>query len=214
MLNNLHKKFATLSKREQLIFAVAVLLVFWFGWDSFFYQPTQKQLIAQQQELRNLQMQISAQQLAALKLENSSHIDQNFINRSKLEQLKAEYEQLQNLMMQDDKSLAPPHLIVVALSDILNQNNDLTLIKLDTLPVTPLFKSKQTPQQQYPIYKHGLSITFSGSYLDTLNYLKALENLPWHFLWESIDYQVKQHPTAETTIRLYTLSFKESWLGV
>jgi hypothetical protein len=32
--------------------------------------------------------------------------------------------------------------------------------------------------------------------------------------WDSIDYQVKNYPLAETTIRAYTLSFEESWLGV
>jgi MSHA biogenesis protein MshJ len=102
--------------------------------------------------------------------------------------------------------------MAVALSDILNRNNQLTLIKLDTLPITTLLKSKQP--QLNPIYKHGLTITFSGSYLDTFNYLKALESMPWHFIWESIDYQVKDYPIAETTLRVHTLSFKESWLGV
>jgi len=114
--------------------------------------------------------------------------------------------------MMHDKSLVPPQLMAIALSDILNRNNQLSLIKLDTLPATALTESKQS--QPNTIYKHGLSITFSGSYLDTLNYLKALESLPWHFIWESIDYQVIDYPTAETTIRVYTLSFKESWLGV
>jgi MSHA biogenesis protein MshJ len=108
--------------------------------------------------------------------------------------------------------LVPPQLMSVALSDILNQNNHLTLIKLDTLPVTTLLESKTS--QANPIYKHGLAITFAGSYLDTLNYLKALESLPWHFIWESIDFQVKNYPIAETTIKVYTLSFKEIWLGV
>ncbi|MGZ5007976.1 MAG: hypothetical protein ACXWFI_09595 [Methylobacter sp.] len=211
MLSNLQEKFEALSQREKIIVVGAVLIGIWAGWDNFFYQPTQKKQLALQQQLTGLQQQITDQQLIAIKLENSSHTDPNLDNRNKLTALKAEYNRLQELMMHD-KSLVPPQLMAVALSDILNQNNQLTLIKLDTLPVTTLMESKQP--QSNPVYKHGLAITFSGSYLNTLNYLKALESLPWHFVWESIDYQVKNYPTAETTIKAYTLSFKESWLGV
>ncbi|MDO9047480.1 MAG: hypothetical protein Q7U66_07045 [Methylobacter sp.] len=212
MLNNLQEKFEALTKREKIIVAGAVVIGLWVAWDNFFYQPIHKKQLALQQELTGLNQQITDQQLTTIKLENSSHVDPNLNNRNKLVGLKTEYNHLQELMMQGDKNFVPPHLMAVALSDILNQNSQLTLIKFDTLPVTTLIESKQP--QLNPIYKHGLVITFSGSYLETLNYLKAVESLPWHFIWESINYQVKDYPTAETTIRAYTLSFKESWLVV
>jgi MSHA biogenesis protein MshJ len=212
MLNNLQTKFEALTKREKIIVTAAMALGLWLAWDSFFYQPTQKKQRALQQELTNVRQQITEQQLALIKLENSPHIDPNLNNRNTLARLKTEYNRLHELKMQSGKNFVPPHLMAVALSDILNKNSRLTLIKLDTLPAATLLDSKQP--QQNPVYKHGLVITFSGSYLDTLNYLKALEALPWHFIWESIDYQVKDYPTAETTIKAYTLSFKETWLGV
>jgi MSHA biogenesis protein MshJ len=212
MLNNLQEKIAALTQREKIIVVVAVMLALWVGWDNFFYQAIRKRQRSLQLELSSLKQQISDQQLAAIRLENSPHTDPNLDNQNKLVGLKAEYNSLRGLLMQGDKNFAPPHLMVAALNDILNQNKLLTLVKFDTLPVTTLLKSKQP--QQNPIYKHGLTITFSGRYLDTLNYLKAMESLPWHFIWESIDYQVKNYPTAETTIRVYTLSFKENWLGV
>jgi len=211
MLNKLQEKFASLTQREKIIVFFAVLAGIWAGWDNFFYQPIQKKQHDLQQKLNSLKQQITDQQLTIIKLENSPHTDPNLSNRNRLVELKAEYNRAQELVM-NDKSLVPPQLMATALSDILNQNKQLTLIKLDTLPVTTLLESKQL--QSTPIYKHGLEITFSGSYLDTLNYLKALESLPWHFVWESIAYQVIHYPTAETTIKVYTLSFKESWLGI
>lgn len=212
MLTNLQEKFDALTQREKIIAISALLVGLWVGWDNLFYQPTQKKQKALHQELTSLKQQITSQQLIAITLENSPHIDPNLNNQKKLAEIKVEYKHQQELMMQGDKSFVPPHLMAVALSDILNQNTQLTLIKLNTLPVATLLESKQA--QTDPIYKHGLVITFSGSYLDTLNYLKALESLPWRFIWESIDYQVKDYPIAEATIKAYTLSFKESWLGV
>ncbi len=212
MFNNLQEKFEALAKREKIMVTGTLLLVLAAAWDNFFYQPIQEKQLKLQKELASLKQQIADQQITLIKLGNSPTVDLNLDNRSKLIALKSEYNHLQEQMMQSGKNFAPPHLMAAALSDILNQNSRLTLIKLDTLPVTTLIESK--PQQTNPIYKHGLVITFSGTYLDTLNYLKALESLPWHFIWESIDYQVKDYPVAETTIRAYTLSFKESWLGV
>lgn len=212
MLNNFQEKFAALSQREKIIIIATLLVGLWFGWDNFLYQPNRKKQQALVEEMSKLNVQITEKKIAAIKLESNALTDPNLTNKNKLAELKAEYQRLQERMMEGEKSFVPPHLMAVALGDILNQNNQLTLIKLDTLPVATLIKSKQA--QQNPIYKHGLEITFSGSYLDTLNYLKALEALPWHFIWESVNFQVKEYPTAETTIKTYTLSFKEGWLGV
>ena len=167
MLNNLQEKFEALTKREKIIVVIAVVAGIGVGWDNFFYQPMQKKQQALQLELSNLKQRITDQQLTAINLENSSHIDPNLNNRLKLAELKAEHNRLQELLMHD-KSLVPPQLMAVALSDILNRNKQLTLIKLNTLPVATLQESKQP--QPNPIYKHGLAITFSGTYLDTLNY--------------------------------------------
>ena len=225
MLDNLQEKFVALSQREKIIVVAMAAVGFWFAWDTFFFQPLEKKQQTLQKELSSLKQQLTEQQLKAINLENSSHINPNQDNKNKLDKLKAESNHQQELIMQGDKSFVPPHLMASALNDILKQNKQLTLIKLETLPVTTLLDAKK-PQdakqplllQQLPLehtmYQHGLTITFAGSYLDTLNYLKALEALSWRIVWESIDYQVKDYPIAETTIRVYTLSFKENWLAV
>jgi MSHA biogenesis protein MshJ len=97
------------------------------------------------------------------------------------------------------------------LQDMLKKSSGLKLVKLETLPVTTLTGSKQ---EQSWIYRHGLSITLSGSFFNTLNYLQSLESLPWRFNWDKIDYQVKEYPVAETSLQVYTLSFEENWLGL
>ncbi|MGZ5050641.1 MAG: hypothetical protein ACXWF8_11290 [Methylobacter sp.] len=210
-LTRLQEKFEALTQREKIIVVFAILAGLWTGWDNFFYQPIQKQQQELEQKLASLKQQTADQQLLAIKLENTPRTDPNLDNRNRLNELKAEYKRTQEQVM-NDKSLVPPKLMATALGDILSKNDQLKLIKLNTLPATTLLEA--TPEQTSPIYKHGLEITFSGNYLDTLNYLKALEALPWHFVWESLDYKVAQYPIAETTITVYTLSFKESWLGV
>lgn len=211
-LNEFQEKFAALSQREKIIVVATTLIGLWFAWDNLFYQPYQKRRNNLQQEADKLQQQLADQQIELIRLENGSRNDPNLKNRNKLLESKTEYGRLQDLLKHNNKSFAPPQLMAVTLSDILEQNKQLTLIKLDTLAPSTLLPVKQS--QETPIYKHGLVITFKGSYLDTYSYLQALEALPWHFIWESIDYRVKDYPIAETTLKTYTLSFKENLLDL
>jgi MSHA biogenesis protein MshJ len=125
--------------------------------------------------------------------------------KNQLAALKADYQHLRTQTQALNNTFVPPALMANALSHLLKQNNQLTLIKLETLPVKP-----QPPL----VYQHGLVLHFSGNYSDTLAYLTALEAMPWNFVWDSIDYRVKDYPIAEITLRVHTLSLEKSWLDV
>ncbi|MDP3333428.1 MAG: hypothetical protein Q8Q40_04625 [Methylococcaceae bacterium] len=211
MLNKLQERFESLTSREKIIVFVALLAGLWSGWDSLFYQPISLKQNTLQQHLADINSQLASQQQVEAQLENNSKTDPNAVNQAKLLDLKAQYSGLQEQIMFGNKKFVPASLMAKALSDMLKQNQQLTLVKLDTLPTSTLLDAKQ---QHHPIYKHGLAITFTGNYTDTVNYLKALEALPWAIVWDSIDYQVKEYPVAEITIHVVTLSFEEGWLGV
>jgi MSHA biogenesis protein MshJ len=211
MLNKLQERFQSLTLRERVIVIAALLAGLWSAWDGFFYHPLSLKQNTIKQQLVNINNQIASQQIIAMQLENSGNTDPNVTNQHKLAELKAQYTHLQEQVMLGNKKFVPPSLMAKALNDMLKQNQQLTLIKLESLPTTTLLSSKL---QLHPTYKHGLEITFTGNYSDTINYLKALEELPWAIVWENIDYQVKDYPKAEITIRLVTLSFDEGWLGV
>lgn len=211
IINKFRERFRLLTTREKIIVTATVIVSVWGGWDNFFWSPLKQQQNQLQQELLSLKQQLSAQQQTATQLEAGHAADPNLTNKNKLAELTAQFTRLQSLMAREGEKFVPPRLMAKALGDLLNQNQQLTWLKLDTLPVATLRPEKN---QFFPIYKHGLALTFSGDYSNSLAYLQALESLSWPINWDSIDYQVKNHPLAETTIRAYTLSFEESWLGV
>ena len=63
------------------------------------------------------------------------------------------------------------------------------------------------------IYRHTLVLTLRASYLDTLAFLRELEELPWMFSWEKIDLEVEEYPTCRITLHAHTLSLSEEWVG-
>lgn len=211
MLNNLLQKFEVLNLREKWLIVTALLVVLWAGWDSVIHHPLSQMQTHLQRDLTNVQAQITTEQRIAAELKKHIQAPPNLDKQKQLNELKLQYQKLQEKILQLDKKFVSPELMAKVLSDLLKQNPQLSLIKLDTQPVALLEVAKQSQQ---PLYKHGLILQFSGTYLATLKYLQALEAMPWNFVWESVDYQVKNHPQAEITLRIYTLSLKKDWLDV
>ena len=210
MIKTLQTRFNSLTDREQLIFLVTFLILLWSAWDNLVYQPITDKTKQYATELKTLDNRLSAYQQTIIEIERLGKLDPNLSNKTKLQQLNARLEKLKSQLGEGEKEFVSANKMANLLTDMLNQNNGLKLIALETLPATTLSKS----DQQSWVYRHGLSLTLQGSFMDTVNYLKSLESLPWRFSWDSVDYRVKQYPVAETTLRLYTLSFEENWLGL
>ena len=204
-------RFNSLSQREKQMTVGALLLILWGGWDTLFYQPLQKENMQIESEIDTLNAQLNSQQLIAKQIENIGKDNPNSATRQQLSSLLQSVDNLKQQLNLGDKKFVSSELMASALSDMLKQHGNLKLLKLETLPVSA-FGSQD--QETAWMYRHTLSITLEGDYFSTLNYLKALESLPWRIHWDSIAYQVKNYPIAETRIQVYTLSFEQDWLGV
>lgn len=210
-IEQFQQRFAILSRREKLMVLGAVILVLWGLWDRLFYQPLSKQQQLVDNEIGVLQKQLRAQQQIAGRLEEIGKNDPNRDARQQLTQLHQSVADLKQQLSLGGKKFVPSQQMVNALRDMLKQHGKLKLVKLETLPVSGFGNSDQQPVW---VYRHALAITLQGDYFSTLEYLKALEALPWRIHWDSIAYQVKDYPIAETRIQVYTLSFEQDWLGV
>lgn len=211
IIENLKERFQLLTEREKIIVTATLIVGLWGGLDKILWTSIKQQQKLITEQLSGFEQQLSAQQQAASNLQSGASKNPNGENETKLAELNAELARMQNQIIQQGGQFVPPKLMAKALNEILSRNHQLNLVKLDSLPATTLRPEKN---QFFPVYKHGIELTFSGNFVNTLAYMKSLESLSWYIYWDKIDYQVKKYPLAETTIRAYTLSFEESWLGV
>ncbi len=210
-LDSLQEKLDALSIREKIIILVAVLMVVWGAWDIFFYRGFSEQQSTYRQQMNDVNSQIAAEKMVAEKLIAAAKTDPNQNNRDALANLKNEHKELKKKLQLLSEKFISPKLMAKVLTDILEQGDNMPLLRLETLPVAPLLDFKW---QMDIIYRHRMAISFSANYADTLEYLERLEALRWHFVIDSIEYRVKEYPLAEVTLHAHTLSFEESWLDV
>ena len=80
--------------------------------------------------------------------------------------------------------------------------------------VTPAVGPVLGPVGAPQLYRHGLALELSGSYLDAYAYLRELEALPWGLRWDRVSYEITERPIGRLVLHLHTLSKGPEWIGV
>jgi MSHA biogenesis protein MshJ len=225
---------ATLRERAMIFAAAVVVIVVLMN--SLLIEPQlvrQKQLtreVAQRQEsIRALQ-----QQLEKMANERRASASPDDADRRKLEETRKRLAEVDVKLLEEQRRFAPPEQIGPILEEMLSRNRRLKLVDMRTLPAAPLEAgmdkggavkpgdAKPTadkpalakPAGQGQIYRHGVELTVTGTYLDLLAYLKALEKLPSQMYWGRLELSVAAHPEVKLKLSVYTLSLDPAWMRV
>lgn len=121
---------------------------------------------------------------------------------------------LDERIRQHTLALVPPREMAMVLEEVLRRGGALRLARLEYLGAEPVLEPSEVDATSGAgIRRHRFEIELRGSYLPTLTYLRALEDLPWTFFWEALEYRVDEHPVGTATIRVFTLGPEEGWVG-
>jgi MSHA biogenesis protein MshJ len=222
---------ATLRERA-MIFAAAVVVIVALM-NSLLIEP---QLMKQRQlsrEISQRQESIRALQEQLEKLAGVRRADPDQTDRRRLDDARKRLAEIDVKLMEEQRRFAPPEQIGPILEEMLSRNSRLTLVDMRTLPVAtigvgsgkpatkpaaekpPVDKpAAAKPSAQGQIYRHGVELTVSGTYLDLLAYLKSLEKLPSQMYWGKLDLSVAAHPQITLKLSVYTLSLDPAWMRV
>ena len=214
-LRDLLDRYDQLSLRERVIVLIAALLLIALIWDSVFMGPLDRERKARTHQIDALRAEVSGleQSIEALVAQGAANPARS--DRGTAEALGAEIEELERRLVGATSGLIEPKEMSHVLEQVLARAQRLTLHGLRTLPPQAVAAPNTQPgAPAAQIYKHGVELELSGSYLDTLYFLQALESLPWRFFWDRIEYAVEEHPRGRVKLRLYTLGLEEGWIGV
>lgn len=133
------------------------------------------------------------------------------------------------IAVQERKFTAPAQMRKVV-EELLAKSKGVRLVDLKTMPYTSIAEARgveaaaaaNAPTAPAPkpraaerlIFRHGIEITVSGSYLDLLAYLSGLERLPTQLYWGALSVSTTQYPLATMKVTIYTLSLDPTWMNV
>ena len=187
------------------------------------------QVVQQQEKMKDLQAQMQ-------NLLQAKRDDEHSPLRDRLAQLKQQLQAQDSYLQSRRDRLIEPGKMADLLRQVLNKNDRLQLVELKTLPVSLLIEKssgdtaaqpvatnslegqnqggQKQPGAQKQIFKHGVSITVRGGYLDLMRYITALEKMPAQMFWGEASLSVEKYPDALFTLTVYTLSLDKTWLAV
>jgi len=225
-LQKIATRIDAMSLRERGILLGAILITMISVWDSAVIAPLDKQRYALSANIEEVRSRIAELDRQSQAIVQRHAVDPDAETRQRLQVLEAELQSIDTTIGGLAADLIPPQMMAGVLEEILTHNTDLTLTRMQSLKARPLLETatdavvqddtanKEQATPAVTIYRHSMVIEFTGSYLSTLKYLKALEALPWSFSWDSVEFTVDEYPRAKARIEASTLSFEEAWLGV
>lgn len=206
----LQEKFNALSlSRRKFWFVLTLIFVAYLGlyvlllpvWQS--YQSDATQLQQQENQLNVLEQQIQAVEIR-LSGDPKAPLKRRLENFE--QQLEAINQRLQNetnyVSAADNRRL---------LQALLVSASQLTVVSAQAKPAERIYGDNES--QQGAIYKHRLQLVVQGSYQQIYEYFRRLEQLPWSFYWQKMDYGVVNYPQAEVTLEIYTLSLERDYVA-
>jgi len=211
-------KVAALSQRERIMILGAVLAMIWVLFDTLMIAPALKQQKLYRQEISVKQEEIGKMLIEQNALIQVGKNDPDALRKAQLGELQRKVAQMDAELRATQSELVPPDKMAKVLKSVLQQDRQVKLLSLTSLPASALFgdatgnHGKNTPA--FGIYKHGFEIVVEGGYLDLMRYVTALESSPWRMLWGEVQLQAGEPPRSVLKLTLYTLSLDQAWLSI
>ena len=215
-------------RERALLLAVSAAVLFGL-WDLGLMGPLREKTKAVDASVQEVEQQIRLLHGQGEQILRANAADPNHELLEREATLRQQVEALDTRIHEHTVTLIPPKEMARFLEELLGEETDLRLVRLENLGPKPMLDDPQPPsgaeepsesegssgaeRPSLGLFKHGFVIELRGGYLSTLSYLRALEGLPWNFFWEDLEYQVEEFPEGKVVIRAYTVSADEVWVG-
>jgi len=215
----LRDRVDALSLRERAMVFIGVMVALYLIAAQMVFGPLRDEQARIDRDLKAKREQLQTTETQIQTLVGGRTGDVNTQNRTKLAALQQQLKELDAAMDQMTAGVVSPKDMAKLVERMLMQNRGLQLVKLENLPPAPVTDSGSEPRAvpgvaDVHIYKHGMRIQLRGSYFDIVNYLKALEALPWKVFWGEVTLETEKYPSSKVTLVIYTLSRYPGWIGV
>jgi MSHA biogenesis protein MshJ len=206
-LQQLEARIDSMQLRERALLLLAGIVVIFFLVDTFGLQPVYKQQKQSKQTISALETELDLLRLRSDMLYGDPETDPLLHRDQLLKKLAVMKARLNDQL----GVLLTPDQAVEVLKQVLDQEKGLKLREVDaaTRPLTGTEFMPDTAAQVAGIARYDLQLQLEGSYLATLRYLHTLDELPWRFFWEDVDFKVIEYPNAHVTLNIYTLGLRE-----
>ena len=210
MMQPLVDRFDRLSIRERVLSVAAVIVVLVAALNALLFTGLDVRRKSLSAELSSLQGSMAS---TASAVEAMNQSDATSAALAQQKSLQHELDFVNGQLATEAAGMIAPRRMAEVIHEMLKSQHGVVLISLRNLPTHSVVEVASGAEQGAP-YAHPVELVLEGSYMDTLAYLHALENLPWRFYWRVLDLQARKYPVNRVRVELGTVSMAREWIGL
>lgn len=207
MLSRYMERIDSASLRERVLIFLAMTMAVVLIGNLALVDPLRARQRQLASETSQRQIELNTIQAELRRLAAIDGTDPNAAMNARAVALRGELASLDSRVLAEQQRFTAPERVREVLDEMLQRNKRLTLVELKTLPVSVIDGAKR-------VFRHGVEITVTGTYVELFDYLAALERLPTQLYWGNAELDVLSHPTAKLRLVVYTVSLDRAWLVV
>ncbi len=213
LLSTWLERFDRLSLRERALIALVAGALVWMLWSQSLDKWLTTAVSTQRAEIAALSSQRDAARDTLRHLEQSLAQELRPGLAQDHERLLDQRERLHARLDTHLQQFVTPEQMRTVLEDLLAHHGGVSLVALTSIAPEPLNLTGPDVSET-DVYRHAVKLELTGSYAALTAYLAAIEARPWQFLWQSLEYEVKDHPRGTMRVVVSTLSRDRYSLGV
>ena len=222
------EKFLHITPREQYLITGSGLVAIIFILFSFFIDDKTQQITKLTKENNAILSSNKISKSSIDLFEQALKKDPNKAINEQIQQYQKKLATVDTNLLQLTSDLINPIEMRHALMQLLKLQKGVSLQSFQVLVAQPINtaddqkeksnitknSTKTDDVEEIVLYRHAIKIKLQGRYFQLRDYLQQVERLKWKFFWREFNYQLKEYPTSELEIELYSLSTKKEFVGV
>lgn len=225
LFKRLKDRFDALKRRERILVAAASWLVVLLVLDAAAVAPLRQRSAAMAKAVAEKQIEAGRIEAELAGLRSRQSQDPDAQAKRRIAELEGSIAAIDVQLEAARSRIVPPDRMAGLLDQLIRRNKRLQLVSLRSLPPEAIVKEgkeaggdaagrDQAKPSSGGLYRQGMELTLSGSYLDMLDYVAQLEQLPLKMYWERLDLKVEEYPRSVLRLHVYTLSMDKAWLSI
>ncbi len=243
-VGRLAARFDAMSQRERALVAVAVVVGIAVLGKSLFVDPALARAAGAERQVQQQRGEVATVEAVLQTVRAQLAADPDAANKARLAALQAEKAEVEAGLRAVEDRLVSPERMNALLERMLARHSGLRLLSLKSLPPVSLAApatvtaptvaaatagnpaaagpaasgaaagSPVVATEAAGLYRHGVELRLEGSYADLHAWLAQLESAPQRLLWGDLRFEVVEHPRAQLTLTVFTLSADKAWLTI
>ena len=235
---DLERRFDALQPRERLLLSLTTGVLLVVAIFVLWIEPNAKAARSARDEIGMLQPEVESLRVAVARMEGELAKDPEAQRRAALERLRAEALAFDARFRDDATRVIAPDRMPGVLREMLGRDQRLRIVGVrvltpEALRWRPAPASEAAPDAADPVaatatsttdttadaagvpllYRHRVALSFEGDYSAALDYVRALEALPYRLRLQRLDIDATRWPVLSIELEVETLGLGEGWIG-